>query len=355
MAETHLSLPPSVRGGELVPVLDEWLYPIVDTTVLGIGEARLADIRLSGKQTVEHPLRVHRTYTIPLDGYRHSMEITDPIDSQSAYTLFSYPGFTEHGKGGIRQKMHAHLAYTFPEATIISIDSNGIGTTGDRFDFSGRHDHGLEAMGQQRLDLARALCGHKPVFMQGTSMGTVISHRAAKANLVRPASERVNLRGLMWLSPALVDPSRVVKDMVISFPIGLGLDISKEVAYKTSPAALIGLGRLARRHDFRPADLPAMAHQLLELLKGTPQADVEAVISQIPTVVVSGSRDSLTQTKMFRELQQQHPNTLTLELIKGRGHGLAMKPGPACRKLRAAARQLVDETLTQPPTLSAVV
>lgn len=334
--------------------LDEWRTPILDDTVPSIGDAVLRDVRVTGLQTDSKPLRAHRTYTIELSEHQHGMEITSPVNGNPAFTLLSLPGFTEHGKGGIRQKMHSHLSYTFPEAQVISVDSNGIGTTGDRYDYRNRHDHGIEAMGQQRLDLILALAGNMPVFVQGTSMGTVISHRLAKANIERSPDQKVDLRGLLWLSPALVDPSRVFKDMVIRFPVGLGLDLAKELSYKTSLAALLAMGRLARKHDFHPADLPAMVHQVAELLAGTPQGEVAAVVSKVPTVVVSGERDSLTQIEMFRELQASYPDTLSLELIKGRGHGLAMKPGAATSKLQRAARGLVDQTMSQTPTLTIV-
>ncbi len=353
MSESRVPIVNHPQHPEIMEQLEAWRNPIVDKTVSGLGDAELQNIRLTGGQSPQRPLRVHRAYSVELDDHRHGVEITSPVDRQADFAVFSYPGFTEHGKGGIRRKMHSHLSYIFPEATIISVDSNGIGTTGDRYDYRGRHNHGLEAMGQQRLDLAQALAGRVPLFIQGTSMGSVISHRAAQANLERPVAERVDLRGLMWLSPALVDPSRIVKDMAIRFPVELGIDITKELAYKTSPLALLGLGRLAYRHDFRPADLPAMAHQVSELLKGTPKADVEAVVSRIPTVIVSGERDSLTQAEMFYELQEEYPGMVKLELIKGRGHGLAMKPGAACDKLQKVARRLVDETMPNPPSLSA--
>ncbi len=354
MSETLEPLPKNLQGSEIMSHLDDWRHPIIDDTVPSIGHAIMRDIRVTGLQTAEKPLRVHTTYTIELSEHQHGMEITRPVSGDPTFTLLSLPGFTEHGKGGIRKKMHSHLSYTFPEAQIISIDSNGIGTTGDRYDYRNRHDHGLEAMGQQRLDLILALAGNMPVFVQGTSMGTVISHRLAKANIERAPDQKVDLRGLLWLSPALVDPSRIVKDMVIKFPLGIALDLAKELSYKTSPAALVALGRLARKHDFHPADLPAMLHQVVELLAGTPEAEVAAVVSKVPTVVVSGERDSLTQIDMFRDLEAKYPDTLSLELIKGRGHGLAMKPGAATSKLERAARGLVDQTMSQTPNLSIV-
>ncbi len=352
MSETishHFGRSPAGEPPEMV-LLDN---PIVDSTTPGLGEVVLHSTRHTGHNTPDRPLRTHRLFTVELDNYAHAVEITEPLTDEPSFTVMSLPGFTEHIEAGIRKKMHSHQSYIFPQARVISVASNGIGTTGGRYALSERANHGLQAMGEQRLKLAQALGGDRPLFVQGTSMGSVISHRMAQANLARPADEQLDLRGLFWLSPALVDPERIIKDMALRFPVGLAADLSKELLFKTSPAALVGLGRLARSHNFHPDDATALGVQMFDLLRGTPEADIKAVITKVATVAIGGTADSLTQAFMFERMLDDHPDKLHFEAVKGRGHGLAMKPGKACSKLSQAAHKLINSQFPEPPHIIA--
>ena len=143
---------------------------IADNEVDGFGGLTPIDERRTGSGTAQRPYRHHRFFTLQLDGYEHAVEITDPVNSTPEYLIASSPGFTEHIRGGIRRKMHSHTAYAHPHARLVSVESNGIGSIGDRYSWQNRNTHGMDAMGQQRQKIARILGGKLPVFMHGTSI-----------------------------------------------------------------------------------------------------------------------------------------------------------------------------------------
>jgi len=313
-----------------------------------LGEICLINIRSTGSKKLEQPERLHRLYTVERNGFRHAVEITDPIQGDPAYAVFSFPGFTEQIEGGIRKYMHSSLAREFPEARIVSVGSNGIGSTGSRYGWNERSLHGLDAMGSQRLALAKALGGKLPLFVKGTSMGTVVSHRLAHENFYGdPEDGTINLKGLYWLSPALVDPKNVFKHMGVLFVPQLTTDAFKEIALKTPPAEVLHIMAKARRYGLSRADLSAMGHQVLELFRGTPEEAVGEVLAKVPTVVVAGENDGLAQWPMMDRLHRQYDGNLHLEKIKGRGHSLAMKPDKSCAKLATAGRFLVDQAMNE--------
>jgi pimeloyl-ACP methyl ester carboxylesterase len=326
-----------LKGYELNPVRQ---------AVAHLGEVCLMDIRVTGGSKADQQERIHRLYTVERDGFRHAVEVTDPIVAEPAYAVFSYPGFTEQIEGGIRKYMHSSLAREFPEARIVSVGSNGIGSTGSRYGWNERSLHGLDAMGSQRLALAKALAGRLPVFVKGTSMGTVVSHRLAHQNFYgKPEDGEIDLRGLYWLSPALVDPKNVFKHMGLLFVPQLTTDAFKEIALKTPPREALNILAHGRHYGLSGADFRAMGHQMLELFQGTKEEAVGEVIAKVPTVVVAGENDGLAQWPMMDRLHRQYDGHLHLEKIKGRGHSLAMKPDRACAKLASTGRFLVDQAM----------
>jgi hypothetical protein len=323
--------------------------PILDPTVPRLGATTLVGLRSTGNAEYD-TLREHRFYTVELDGYRQAIEVTDPIDGEPSYVITSKPGFTEHIEGGIRKKLHEELAATFPSARIVSIASDGIGTTGGRFDWSERHEHGLKEMGTKRLALARALAGDLEVYDMGTSMGTVIGHRTAETHLAgNYAHKPVNLKGQFWISPAVVDPRYSVEHMGLRFVPELALDLGKELVFKTGPMRMAKLIGTACCNNFRTEDMTALSHQLLELLPGTQTERVIDVIREIPTVVVTGGTDVLSQLEMFDAIKGQVGENLDVHVVANRGHGLVIKPERLCYKLGQAVHAMLGE---EPPQKS---
>src|SRR5947208_2426957 len=60
------------------------LNPIVDKSVLGLGDIALHKVReASGRRKTDRETRTHRLYTFELNGYAHAVEITDPAHGKA--------------------------------------------------------------------------------------------------------------------------------------------------------------------------------------------------------------------------------------------------------------------------------
>ncbi len=315
--------------------------PIVDRSVQSLGNISLVGLReTSSNQLASSPSR-HRLYAIENNGYKFAVEITDPIDNQAALTIISFPGFTETIEGGFRTRFQEQLHYQFPNARIVSVGSNGVGSTGDRYGWNERSLHGFEDMAEQRLALVKALSGQAMIFGEGTSMGSVVLHHFAKKNIKLPSSEAVNLAGLVYLSPALVDPKNVLRSMLIQLPRQLTVDAFIEIGLKTPVSEMQFIFSAIKRYGLNFRDVNCLIHQGLELLKGTNENEVESVISTYPTVVIAGEKDPLAQIPMWQRIAHNQPANVSLEIIQGRGHILPMKPEKANAKMRKASEFLI--------------
>jgi hypothetical protein len=249
-----------IQGFEANPVTE---------VVRGLGTVVLKDVRVTGGRRSGEPVRRHRMYTIEMDGYVNALEITDPVHSDASYGVMSLGGFTEHIECGIRKKMHSHLSYLFSEGRIMSVSSDGIGPNTGHFSWAERSQHGLDAMAERRLKLARVLVGQQPLFAKGVSMGGVIAHRMAEQTIQKPAAEHsVSLQGLIEVVPAIVTPKRILTDMALLFPPKIAFDIVRELATKTSPGELAEIWKLGHDYGLRKQDLVGLGAQVLDLLRG---------------------------------------------------------------------------------------
>lgn len=317
------------------------------TDMPNVGNVRLVGLRRSRSSMNPELKRVHRLYSIDVDDYRHAVEVTDPLGNEPAFTVFSFPGFTETIEGPFRKELHRELAEQFPEARIVSVGSNGVGTTGGKYNWNERSFHDTRAMGSQRLILSKALAGDMGVYWMGTSMGSVIAVKGSHENLHNtPNDKAINQLGLFALSQAIVDPRNVPRDMALRFVPGLIIkDIPLELALKTPPREALMLARQGLHYGLGKKDIHAMANQVMDLLHGVPEHFTAEVISNVPIALVAGEHDPLAQWKMWDRLSSQHPGMIEQYKVPSRGHEIAMKPHRACAKMAAAGRLLVERTL----------
>lgn len=331
-----------------VDLLPAELDPMpVRRPVRGLGQTTLKAVRTSRAGRLDNPIRHHRLYGVNINDYQHAVEITDPAEGEPQYAIMSLPGLTEHIECGIRQAFHASLAEKFPAGRIISVGSDGIGPNSDTYNWQERHQYDLEGMARHRVELALALAARLPLFVQGTSMGTTVSHQMNRQILADDELRSlIDPRGQLYVSPALVDPHNIVRDMGLRFVPGLAWDLGKELGLKSSRSEIAEALALAKSYGLSRRDGKALVNQMWELMHGTPEKEIGEVIAEIPTVVVAGEKDSLAQWQMWHRIQGQYPDNLELHSIRGRGHVMALKPGRICDKLsRTAQAKILSSTL----------
>jgi pimeloyl-ACP methyl ester carboxylesterase len=340
LAQDGVLHPPNL---EPVPESDYNLDPIINREQRAVGTTVLHKLWSTTDPTTLDT-RYHRLYSVEHTEnhaiekvYRHGIAVTDPVGGSFDNVIISFPGFTETIEGTIRKQLQEHLSYQFPRSRIVSVASDGIGATGDRYTWYEREKHSVEEMGRTRLEIAKDLAGDTAVYGMGTSMGSIILHHMTRENLATPSSsDHIDLRGNYLLSPALVDPKNIIRDMGVLFlPMFVG-DTLHELFAKTAPKESITLMKQLGHYGLIPYDAPAMLNQLIGLFLGTKESDVADVIEQVPTVVVAGERDPVAQWHMWRRIEKRFPEQLYLEVVAGRGHGLPMKPSNACRKMAAS-------------------
>ena len=324
-------------------------------TVDGLGDVALQGVRQTRNGAADQTERQHRLYGVTINGYQHATEITDPVNGDPHYAILSLPGYSEHIEHDIRKDFHAGLAEKFPQARVVSVGSDGIGPHSGSYRWSERHGYDLDGMARHRVELVLALAAELPLFVQATSMGTIISHRMNKLILDDPdLKHAVDLRGQFYTSPALVDPSNIVRDMGVRFLPGISWDFTKEMLFKTAPKEAYEIIKNSTHSGLSTADKTALANQFWDLWHGTRESEIGPVIAEIPTVVVAGQKDSLAQWRMWNRLKRAYPEQLELHPIRGRGHMMTMKPGRTCDKLARTAQAKVCQSLGEKSVLASV-
>ena len=319
--------------------------PVADRNIFQLGAVCLRNVWLTGDGSRDDPLRRHRLYTMSVEGYRHALELTDPAEGKdAAFVVVSMPGYSEHIEGGVRADLHRHLAEELPDARIVSIASDGIGNTGDRYSYADRRRHGLAGMAASRLLLSRITAGNKPVIFQGTSMGSVISLLAAHRNETVSDGREIDLAGQVWLSSAIIPPSNINRDMLLKFAPQLTVHFGTDVLLHTNPIEQLQLLARARHTGMHVHDMMAMQVQAQDLFKGTPPEILEQTLGTgLKTEVINGQKDCLAQPQLFEAMLSRQPANLRMHIVPKHGHELGFKPAKAAAKLAKSVRHIMQQ------------
>ncbi len=280
-------------------------------------------------------MRPHYLVGVEQEGIYHRIWHTDSLDPTSQLMVVPKPGLGELIEDGIGWQLHRELSERLPGASVDTHATQGVGSTARRLGLRELAHHGVDEMADQGLRLLEAFATDKRVFFIGTSMGTIIGNKLLRLNLER--GRPVDVAGVIYYAPALVDPANVKKDMRGDFLPQTGKDIVSEIFLKTSFRHLPG--QLSLMWHSRPGlrDGLPMTKQALDIMHGTPQAEVEEVVQEYPAWVVTGDRDPVGQLAMWLAIQEEYPS-LTVIPIPNRGHGIAVKPYEGGRKLAEIVR-----------------
>ncbi len=275
--------------------------------------------------------REHHYIRGVVDGFEHRGWYTPPSETDSGLTVAVKPGWGEIVDDGIGWELHRRLAKTLPSVALFSHETDGMGSYATHMGIRRLMSHGLDEMSEQGLELLRRVSDDRRLVVAGISMGTVILNRIMDRNI--EAGMPVNIEGALYLAPAAVDPRHVFRDMGLRFFPGLSLDIGRELI--TTDRRYIGQLCLSLVRS-RPslANLLPLGKQGIDLLRGTPDEEVEMVLDNYPIDVIVGENDSVGQAGRWLTRAEDHPN-LRVHVLRGRGHGIAIKPYEQARKMGA--------------------
>lgn len=185
-------------------------------------------------------------------------------------------------------------------------------------------------MGDETYDFLKKYFPEDPLVLFGLSMGTIIHHHVQKRSL---EENSLNIAGVIDYDPALVDPSRVIPDLIGRFTLHMIKGIGLETARHTRPCHILGTIAVLGRSRMRLRDLPTLARQAVAILPGTPIEEIEEMIRAHPTTVIAGEDDPAGQVPMWQELDAKQIPGFKLHQLKGRGHEIAVQPVPGARKV----------------------
>jgi hypothetical protein len=179
--------------------------------------------------------------------------------------------------------------------------------------------------------------------VQATSMGTVVDHHMERINLFHAApDEQLKIMGRFLLTPALVDPRNIPKDMGVRFIPGMAADTFKEMALRTPPKEALLLLHALTKYGLHKKDVPALTNQLFGLLRGIKEEKIDEVVAHVPTIVVAGQKDSLAQWRMWHRIEARHGDTLKLKEIPRRGHALGLRGNRAALAIAKLAAPSIE-------------
>lgn len=293
----------------------------------------LIQAKTSGGEDSKYPEREHFLYAAEINGVKHVFWHTEATSSDpNALVVFVKPGLGEIVEEGIGWKHHKQLARKMPEAEIVSHATFGVGPHGAELSLRDLPAHSMLQMAEQELELIREFWGQREVLVVGTSMGTVINHKMGMLNAV--SSDPVEIAGIIHYAPAIVDPKRILKDMAIGFLPEMIKDGGKELFGRTRLHHFLGTMAVLAGSKPRARDLLSMGRQGLDLLKGVPQEEVDALLMHYRTGVIVGIDDPVGQIDMWEEL-----NPGMVWPVRG-GHGIALKPFQSANKISKTAAEM---------------
>lgn len=293
-----------------------------------IGQHSLLERRQSDEAEREHHL-VH----LNVGGFRQTVWVTEPAPGQTLKaTVATKPGLGEIIEDGIGWDFHRELAHELPAARILSHATYGFGPTAERIPFHRLPGHNLGRLSLMGIDLLSVIPDDSPLVLAGTSLGTIINHGILRANLERPDPLKVDL--VVHHAPALVDPSRVIPDMVVGFPPNMAGSIFGELTLNSDPSRFKDNILALWRSKPGIRDILPTGRLILDILKGTRKEEVEEVVAGYDrTEVIEGRKDSIAEIEMWEELAQKYPQSLGLHLLNGHGHGVAIIPKQKAHKI----------------------
>lgn len=263
--------------------------------------------------------RDDRLMRINIDGYGHGIRETLSAYNDDALTLVHFPGFTEKIENGSAKLMHDNLVNNLPHARIISVATDGVGTTTERLTCKNALDHGITEMAERRRQLVYALVGDAPVIVSGTSMGSVIGWKMLDFDARE--GHLLNAYPVGYAS-ANVSPELTLPLMGVLFPISMAADMPREII-RLALRRPDNLSELITQVQDRKPDAIPLIVQAASLLGGT----ATKVLHRVNDVygggaTISGVFDPLSQFARWKQVKGKGTELHIIPVAR-RGHGMA--------------------------------
>lgn len=294
------------------------------------------DYRLSGGK--HGPLREHLLLAINRGLIRDVVWYTPPplapVDEQKPLTIVTKPGLGEIIEDGVGWQFHKEMSNRNPYAKIVTHATEGFGPSAQHCSIMELSSQGLDSMAEHGRELLHTYFNDERLAFVATSMGTVIVHKLLVHNRQGATTDQLQVAANINYAPALVDPENIVRDMLFKFPGLMIIDGLTEVVARTSPQRLFELCETLLHSKPSWRDIPPILRQIVDLLKGVSEDEIRENSARYNTATIVGKNDPVGQEPMWQRMP------VLLHVIKGRGHGMAVKPREGAIKSTATLHEL---------------
>jgi len=253
------------------------------------------------------------------------MEHTSGAKPSAEPQIICLPGLSENIVHKYDKIFHDQLSTMLSGLTVTSIGANAIGIRGER-DRASR-----ETVAEERLQITEAVTDGRKVLVVGTSMGSVYETDIVNLNL--DEGEPVNIQGMVYFAPAVVSPQYAKQRMLGQFFPQLSIDMTRHIHRQPMRDRLRLTGEVAMWGMQAARELPSLAHQARELVRGTGVEKIERIAAKgYPILVIVGGHDAVGELRMWQGVADKYSN-IKLLVLQNHGHELPFEPRKAARKL----------------------
>ncbi len=289
--------------------------------------------------------RLDRFMRVRIEGFGYGIRETSPADPGSTgVNIVRFPGFTERIEHGSAYNFHNSLATEMPNSRIVSVSSDGIGTTGENIAISDFLGHGMTEMGEARAKLLEALFGDEPTIVSACSMGTVIEHHMKVFDAKN--GHNLNIVSAEYAAAKVV-PKAAFMIMGVLFPIAMLADTPREIirtGIKYGPDHLMTM--LPMIHEREPESV-ALVRQVISLVGGVSMKSMIEIAREYPGgISIGGAMDPLKRPSQQRIIKEVDPD-FHVATLRFKGHGIAadgfgggIKTGHEIKKHKLEERML---------------
>lgn len=273
--------------------------------------------------------RVRQEAAVTMNGTAYALRITKPAfdaDTGDAPYIAMFPGFTEDPSNGPARNLHNAVSTLFPDSETVSVSSDGVSKHGSRIAPRDILNRDFDHLAGARLHILHQLADGREVVLNGLSMGSILVHRMVELNLDRSQPLIEHDRSVLH-SPAIVQPDRIVRDMLLRFPFHITADIGKQ--WLKHPAMM------AQAVYIPHFSATAYAQEMLQMRNGTPYAATDYVTGNSKVGLILPQNDPLAQIDRWSEMKRRHPDNVHMVVKPGEGHAMSINSREAARDIRS--------------------
>lgn len=267
--------------GNVVPISERFAYLALAREI----DRQTMPSRILGYPDIDNILMAMAT-----DQYRHKFWINEPRIALNIPTPDVYH-FPQLGSG-VARGFGSNFQFGFSEALP------GVRHTTPADDYS----HRIDDLAAQDSELIEIISGSEPVILTAASKGAAVAARIALQNL---RDNRLNIKGLVFLAPAIFTSDQVRLSSLSKLAFNQARYAVGEVANPFNPSKswerISALGRNALQIFRHPKSLKSFTYQTLSLLNGFSKEEIYQLLDNYQVGVQLWTDDDIARPDIWED------------------------------------------------------